>query len=251
MAVTKATAAAASAAITTVRRSATFGVCTICFAALQHGTFDFERVERVGARIPDFDTEQEPPLEGPPTLVDVELQAPIIPSPVLAFTDRTQQEEQVTDDLLGGPTLDLPDRHAASPQAPAVFATWEESREIVVGPVAAPSQSPDDSPALRRKIQWITIALAASLAAQVGGFAGDRFLPAIIDGIRSEEVTYQRVWKSARSIESARRLGVIVSDEISELQRAAERATFSGDAELAKKKIEEINERWAGRGRSE
>ncbi len=165
----------------------------------------------VGYRIPDADTEP------------AELQAPRIPTP----------DER--------PTVDLP-RSPATISEPVVFATWEQSKELVVGPPPV-----DDSPALRRKIRWISIALAASLSAQLGGLLGDRLLPMIVDRVRFEEVTYQRVWKSARSIETSHRLGLAVSADVQQLQREAEEAAFAGDAALAKRKLEELDARWPRR----
>jgi hypothetical protein len=204
----------------------------------------------VGGRIPDLDTEPQEPavgLEGAPTLVDADLQAPRIPA--LQFTDRTTLEENATDDLLGGPTLDI----SKEPPEPIVFASWEESRDIFVGSTSSPTVTavpaiPDESPVLRQKIQWITIALAASIAAQLGGFAGDRLLPPIVQNFRAEHVTYQRVWKSARSLEGARKLGAPVSGEIADLQREAEQAAFEGDAERARQKLDELDSLWRKRG---
>ena len=59
----------------------------------------------------------------------------------------------------------------------------------------------DESPALRRKLRWVTIALAASIAAHVGGLIGEYALPVIVARVRSEELIHHRVLKSARSIE--------------------------------------------------
>ncbi len=185
----------------------------------------------MGHRIPDLDTEAQEPakLEGPPTLVDAELEAP-----------RTLDlDQRPTVDLLLPPGV-VPSRNAPRPEDPQIFATWDESREFVVGR-PRPSIRADETRSLRRIIRWLVVALAASIAAQLGGFIGARVVPALAERMRRDQVTYQRVWKSARSLEAARRLGIDVPDEVVRLQREAEVAAFAGDAIGARRRIDAVN----------
>jgi len=172
---------------------------------------------------------------------DSDLSAPRIPTPELIDLDETQKNEAVPADQQ--PTIDL--SHAND--RPQIFATWDESQDFFVGP--QPVSKIDESPALRRKIYWITLALVASIGAQLGGFIASRLMPSIVEQIRDDSVTHQRVAKSARSIESARRLGQPISDELVRLQREAEIASFSGDVAVAKQKLREIETRWRKGGR--
>jgi hypothetical protein len=142
-----------------------------------------------------------------------------------------------TYDLEERPTVDI-----SPPSAdPPLLATWEQSKELVVGSTIPMK---DESSGLRRKIWWITLALAASISAQIAGLAAQRAVPALLDRIHRTELTYPRVWKSGRSIASARALGRPVPEEIESLQREAEQAASSGDASVAERKLDEIVRRW-------
>lgn len=174
--------------------------------------------------------EREEPSSGP-SVLDSDLSAPRIPTPL------NPEDTQPDVPLDEQPTIDV--SHMAEPQ---FFATWEESQEFFVGP--QPVSKIDESPALRRKIYWITLALVASIAAQLGGFTASRLMPSIVDRMRDGDLTYHRVAKSARSIETARRLGQPLPEDLKRLQREAEAASFAGDAEQAKRKLREIESRW-------
>jgi hypothetical protein len=194
----------------------------------------------VGHRIPDLDTEPQEPATGR-SVLDSDLSAPRIPALGGRETNDTLPEGAEVDPFDEQATADI---GAPADSEPQVFASWEESRDLFVRSIVPPR---DESPALRRKIYWITLALIASVVAQVGAVAAERLVPALVEHVREDDVASERVQKSARSLESARRLGFAVPEELEILQREAEAAVSSGDAALARRKMDALDARWSRR----
>ena len=156
----------------------------------------------------------------------VELEAPRIPNAAASPHTTTQPDQHLPLVLESAATPDLP--------RPEQSLSWDESREMVV-PILR-----DAPPQLKRRIRWITIALAASIAMQIGSLVGDRFVPAVAQWMRGHDLA-DRLEKSARSLESSRKLGLVVPSELEQLQSDAEAAAFAGDVELARRKLEELD----------
>jgi hypothetical protein len=174
------------------------------------------------------------------SVYDSDLSAPRIPTPL--DVEDTLPEGTHASDLDSRPTVDIGLPPVPEPQ---MSASWDESKEPFLRS-AVPID--DESPVLRRKLNWITLALAASISAQLGGVAADHLMPPMLESVRKEQVTYERVAKSARSLATSRRLGQAIPKELERLQREAEQAAFAGDDALARKKLDELDRQLRRRG---
>jgi hypothetical protein len=193
-------------------------------------------LEAVRPPIPDADTEPQEPVPPrspePKTISDHDLAAPALPA--MSFFDKTSKDPEQAIPT-GAPRVALPPMMVPA----SISATWEESQSLLVAPSVVVEKPPAE-----RRLRFVTLALVASIAAQLGTFAAEHLVPRAAARIYAAEVTYDRVMKSGRSIRTAQALGLEIPSEVSRLQRDAETAAFSGDADTARRRIEEIHWVW-------
>lgn len=185
----------------------------------------------MGHQVPDLDTEPLRPagsVEEDKDVTDSDLSAPPMPQIAeVGFFDETNRESSDA-----AKTADI--------ERVASTSGWEESKEFRVEVPRPPRDRK-----LERKVRWLTLALSVALSVIIGGLFGEYLVPRIVDHVRADELTDERVAKSRRDLTAAGRLGIEVPADVIELQRNAEAAVRAGDVARARAKLEEIDTRWS------